>query len=315
MRSNDIDVSRPTGRGSPLTIGALMEIVRFRRWIFVPISILSFGLIIAYACLATRQYRATTTVMPRQGENAPQLQSLAGQFGGLASLAGVELGGSVDEQEALAYLASRALFDIFARREHLMSLLYAKEWDSTKNQWRSDLKRIPTMNDAWILFDRRVRSVSQDTKTHLVTLQITYGDRYAATRWANTLIQLANEELRQHALLEADASLASLRDQLKEVDAEELRLSIYKLMEAQINRQIAARSRPDYAFAVIDPAVVSDSDKFVAPRRALLFFIAIPLAVFVACCSVILFHGACELLSSPRQLGVAGRSPPSPRPG
>jgi hypothetical protein len=192
------------------------------------------------------------------------------------------MGSSVDEQEALAYLKSRALFETFLNREQLMPVLFSAAWDASRRDWRADVKRIPTRDDAWLLFDRTIRTVNQDTKTRLITLEITWKDREKAAAWANDLVQLANDELRGRALREADGSLESLREQVKQADALELRLSIYQLMQVQINRKVLAKARPDYALTVLDPAFVPDSDKFVSPRRGLLLLICVPLGLFVA---------------------------------
>ncbi len=270
----------------PVTIERLVSVILAWRWIFLGCATLSAAAIIAWAFYATPVYRVSIKVMPRHAEGGGgQLQSLIGQFGGLASMAGVGLGASVDEQEALAYLKSRSLFETFMDREQLMPVLFAPAWDPGTKNWRRDLKRIPTRNDAWMLFDRQIRNVSEDTKSRLVTLEVTWKDGQSAARWANDLVRLANEELRSRALTEADASLESLREQLAQADALELRLSIYQLMQAQIDRKVLAKARPDYALAVLDPAVVPDPDKFSSPRRGLLIVIALPFGVFAGSCA------------------------------
>jgi len=100
----------------------------------------------------------------------------------------------------------------------------------------------------------------------VITLDVTWRDRRQAAEWANELVRLANEELRQRALRESAASIASLEEQLSHTDAVEFRQSIYKLMEVQVNRSVLAKSRREYALTVMDPAVVPDAGRFVSPR-------------------------------------------------
>jgi hypothetical protein len=244
--------------------------------------------VIAYAWLAMPLYRGVVQMLPRENDNpGGSLQSILGQFGGLASMAGLSFG-SVNEQEAIALLKSRALFTVFANQLNLMPILFRAKWDPSAQRWRSDVKRVPTMDDAWLMFDHGIRRVSDDPKTRLITLDVTWKDRRQAADWANELVRLANEELRQRALRESTASIASYQEQLVHTETVELRQSIYKLMEVQLSRRAVAMSRLDYALTVIDPAFVSDPNHFVSPRRFLLLIISGPLGFFVAACAVLL---------------------------
>jgi len=264
-----------------LTVAGLLALIgQWRRIFLAALSVTVVG-VIAYAFLATPQYRGQVTMMPRESEMAGGgLQGLLSQFSGIASMAGLALG-SVDGQEAIASLKSRALFTRFANEQNLLPILFHEQWDTASGRWRAGLKRIPTMDDAWAMFDKGIRRVNEDTKTRVITLEITWKDRQQAAFWANELVRLANEDLRQRALLETSASIASLQEQLARTDAVELRLSISKLLEAQLNRSVVAKSRREYALNVIDPAVVSDARRFVSPRRFLLLVISVPLGVLV----------------------------------
>lgn len=281
-----------------MSIARLAVLAWQRRWLFLAVTVLSAAALITYAFVATPKYRVAVKLMPRQAESpmGGGLQSLLGQFGGVAALMG--LGAAVDEQEALAWLKSRSLAQSFITHENLMPVLFAKQWDAAANRWRKDLEREPSMDDAWQLFDRALRRVNQDTKTKIITLEITWKDRHQAVAWANGLVKLANEQLRTRALYEADATLKSLEEQLNETETLELRQSIYRLTEVQVNRKVLAKSRPDYAFAILDPAVVPDKHRFSSPRRVLLILVSIPFGLFAATCAVL----ALNFLSTMRSL-------------
>jgi uncharacterized protein involved in exopolysaccharide biosynthesis len=70
------------------------------------------GLMVMYAVSKPNLYTVEGLYMPKGGEEGGSLAKLAGQFGGLASMAGVKLGGgSPDKTEvALELLKSRAFF-------------------------------------------------------------------------------------------------------------------------------------------------------------------------------------------------------------
>ena len=281
-----MDRATEVERPDRLTVADLL--VQIRRWpkTFLATLVLSMAAVLAYAFLSTPVYRGVVKLMPRENDSpGGALQSVLGQFGGLASMAGLSMG-SVNEQEALALLRSRNLFTLFANEQNLMPILFQGSWDASAHRWRTDLKHVPTMDDAWLKFDG-IRRVSEDPKTQLITLEVTWRDRQLAAAWANELAHLANEELRQRALRESAANIASYQEQLARTDTVELRQSITKLMEVQFNRSAMAKSRLDYALIVIDPAYVPDPKHFVAPRRFLMLIISGPFGLFIAVCTVL----------------------------
>lgn len=285
-----------------LTIAGLLVAVRRRLTGFVIVTLLVMAAVITYAYVSPPVYRSMVKMMPRENDSTVGgLQSMLGQFGNLASMEGLSLG-SVNEQEAVALLKSRALFTRFVAEQNLMPVLFREQWDAKRQAWRADLKHVPTMDDAWQRFDGGIRRVSEDPKTRLITLDVTWRDREQAAAWANELVRLTNEELRQRALRESTASIASFEEQLAHTEAVELKQSIYRLMEMQVNRAALAKSRLDYALTVIDPAVVPDPKHFVAPRRFLMLLISGPLGVFCGVCAVLLLQFLQRTRAEMRQL-------------
>jgi hypothetical protein len=284
-----------------LTVAGLLYQIREWPKTFLAAALLIAALVITYAYVATPVYRGTVKMMPRENDTGGGgLQSILGQFGGLAAMAGLSFG-SVNEQESIAWLKSRALFTVFAQQQNLMPILFKGQWDAARGTWRADLKKPPTMDDAWAMFDGGIRRVNSDPKTRMITLDITWRDRQQAAKWANELVALANEELRQRALRESQASLESLQDQLVHTDTVELRQSISKLMEVQLNRSVMAKSRAEYALTVLDPAVVPDEKRFVAPRRFLMLVISFPLGLFIGACAVLALRFARDIFRQLRQ--------------
>jgi uncharacterized protein involved in exopolysaccharide biosynthesis len=271
-----------------------------RKRLFSLAAIVTIAVAIAWALLATPIYRVTTSLMPRQGEQAGGLmRSLLGQYSGAAALLGLSAELPADSQEALAVLKSRAIFEILATQENLLPILFSDKWDEHAGRWKTSV-RIPTMEDAWRMFDHRIRTVSQDKQTGVITLQISWRNRVQATQWTNALVKLVNEEMRQRALAVADATLTSLRAQYQSADSVELRNAIAQLMELQINKEAMAKSQPDYAFMVLDPARVPDANKFASPRRALIFIFALPLGIVVGIICVLITDALSDLIASLR---------------
>lgn len=268
----------------------LMQLVWHRR--LAVLSVVAIFLLggAAFAWLKAPVYRASVVMAPRQSDDRNgAFSALLGQMSGLGSLAGLVGLGASDGNDSLALLKSRALFESFARERNLLPVLFAALWDEKAGSWKSSLSpdEIPTYGDAWTLFNSRIRTISQDQKSGIVTMSINWKDRKATADWANDLAERANERLRQRAIEDSAASLGQLKLQLDRTSVVELQQSIYRLMEIEIKKEVLAKSRRDYAFSVIDPAVVPDVDRFVSPRRALILVSALILGLGAAVVFVI----------------------------
>ncbi|MCC6301247.1 MAG: hypothetical protein IT489_00420 [Gammaproteobacteria bacterium] len=226
------------------------------------VTLLCVGAAAAFAFLSTPLYRAETLLVPV--ENTDKAASPLLQLGALESFAGIGLGGGGDSAEALAALTSRVFTDAFIREEKLMPVLYPERWDAARGAW-AEGEEAPTAWEAYRMFDRKVRFVSKDVKTGLVTLAIEWRDPDLAAQWANRLVQRINAERRAEAIREAETSISYLKEQLAETSLVEMQRAIYQLIEAKIKKIMVARSLDEYAFKVIDPAVAPQ--EISSPRR------------------------------------------------
>lgn len=291
-------------------IEQLIQRIWVRRIIFSCTVGISAMLVIMWAFFAPRIYVASVTLIPRQENGAPgALQSVLGEMSTSAALLGLNVGMQVNQQEAIAALKSRALFQQFAAdHRNLLAELFPHDWDPTLKMWQPE-KKVPTMNDAWRLFRLKIREVDYDKENDIVTLAVRWTNRFQAAQWANQLVTLVNQRLRESALQQTQASLRSLDAQVQKTKSIELKSAIYQLMEEQISKEVMARSTPSYAFTVIDPAVAPDADNFVSPRRRLLLAIAIPLGLMVGVVVVLsldLFGELMDMLMRARELELRG---------
>jgi uncharacterized protein involved in exopolysaccharide biosynthesis len=245
-----------------------------RRWLLI-LSVVSVASVFAVAAFVMRPvYRATTVLLPVSSERnnlTSSLSSALGSLGGLASLAGVNIGGSDPAtQEALAVLRSREFTEEYIHDRNLAPKLFSRKWNAAAGKWRVKPEDQPTPAQAFKYFDRQVRSVIQDQKTGLISLQIDWRDRNEAAMWANELAQRLNAEMRGRAISKADASLGFLEKELTSVAAVETRGSINRLIEMQIGKRMLADVSPDYAFRIVDRAMAPDEDDPIWPQKLLL---------------------------------------------
>lgn len=294
-------VVEPVEQSTRFNIERLLLLIWQRRLVFLASMIASVTLVLLYAFLATPVYRVSTSLLPRQRQQGGGLmQSLLGSVSGPAQLLGLNAGLPADAQEAIALLKSRVIFNELVSQDHLLPNLFAQKWNSTTNRWRRN-SRVPTNQDAWRLFNKKIRVVNRNKETGVVTLQISWRNRFQAAAWANELVKLVNDTMRERALTVASASLSSLRVQYDGANSIELRNAIAHLMEVQISRKAMAKAQPDYAFTVIDPAQVPDADKFASPRRKLILLFTLPFGIIIGVICVLAADAWSDLIASLKQ--------------
>ena len=243
-----------------------------RHWrLVVATTVLSVGASTAVALLSKPVYQGEALVMYAAAEQGNEtLALLTSRLGGLAPLAGISGESAGGRAEAIATLKSRQLGTAFIEERDLLPHLFPDLWDTEQNNWAVEAEAVPTMADAFERFDEDVRRVDEDRTTGLISVSIFGRDRVRVAEWANALVQETNDRLRQRAIEEAEQSVRYLEEQLTKTTILEVRQAINQLIEAQISKAALANTRDDYAFRVIDPAVVLQADKFVKPQRILI---------------------------------------------
>lgn len=240
------------------------------RWWIVASVVICAGIAVAIALSMTPIYRAAVVVVPANTERSGDMNGALGQLGGLASLAGLNIGGAgMETEESLAVLRSREFTEKFIQDNSLMPVLFADRWNDKEQNWRDDALP-PTPAQAYKYFNKAVRAVIQDKKTGLVTVQIDWKDRQFAADWANQLVQRLNAEMRGRAIAHANASVGFLEKELEVTSVVGTRDSINRLIESQIKQRMLANVTQEYAFRIVDRAMPSDKNDPVQPKKRLI---------------------------------------------
>jgi uncharacterized protein involved in exopolysaccharide biosynthesis len=235
------------------------------------------------AAFQTPKYRSETILAEADnGKSGSGLAALAGQFGNLASLAGVNLGkGSGTLEESLATITSNAVLYDFIDRNDLLKVILESRWDKKKSQWRHGLinHRDPTEWQAARDFRKKILTVAQDKKTHLVTLIIEWKDPEQAKDWADDLVKATNKRLKERAITVSTRNLEYLNQQLEKAATVDLRQAISRLIETETKNVMVARGNDEYALKIIDPAVVPQ-EKY-SPRITLIVMLGAALGLLL----------------------------------
>ena len=304
--NNHTGINKPMIADDEIDLRELLTAIWQGKLIIIVITILFAVASVFYAINQPNIYRSEALLAPAEQEQQGGLGALAGQFGGLASLAGVSLAsGSVDKtQMALEVLQSRKFTSEFIKKYNILpDLMAVKSWNSQSNaiNYNKDLyleseakwvreveppfKAEPSMQEAYKEFTK-ILSINANKENGLVTISIEHISPYIAEQWVNWLIQEINSTMKQRDVVEANKSTNFLISQIQQTKIADIRAVLYKLVEEQTKTIMFANVRDEYVFKTIDPAIVPEK-KF-KPKRALICFIGVVLGFFISCVFVLI---------------------------
>ncbi|WP_432462965.1 Wzz/FepE/Etk N-terminal domain-containing protein [Agarivorans sp. QJM3NY_33] len=267
----------------------LFAVIWRGKWLILVCTMLFAVAAVIFAINQPNIYRANALLAATNQENN-KLNSMASQFGGLASLAGINLGsaGGTDQTTlAIEVLKSRQFFSEFVNKYHIKpQLMAALSWDPISGQldldpelydadsktWVREVKLPqqpePSMQESHEFFLKEVLSVSTDKETGLVTLAAEHISPVVAQQWVSWLIEDINQVVKQRARQETMANINYLKEQLEKTSVAQMQSVFYQLIEEQTKTLMLAEANEDFVFKVIDPPVVAE--KKVKPKRALI---------------------------------------------
>ena len=247
-------------------------------------------LAVVYSLTLPNIYRAEVLLAPVKAEESKSgLASALGGLGGLASMAGISVGGGGSVEENIAVLKSREFLWKFIKDQKLMPVLFEDDWDAELGKWEeSDPENQPSLWSAYRAFNA-VMSVSRDKKSDLITVGIEWRDPALAAAWANALVMRVNEHLRQQAIARSNSSLKYLREELMRTQIEEMRQALFELITKEQGKAMLANTQKEFAFQVLDTAV--EPDRKAKPKRSLIVILAAFAAGFLAVVFVLIREG------------------------
>jgi uncharacterized protein involved in exopolysaccharide biosynthesis len=260
------------------------------KWIVLLLTVVFAAAGVFYALSKPDIYQASVLLAPAQDEG--RAGGLSGQLGGLASLAGISLGGGGGNKTVMAkqVLQSRAFLTDFIHRHNLsVPLMATKAWDMENQEWEIDREVYNPQTGEWLpdedgesqkptdwdmvkKFKEGHLSVSDDEETGMVTLNVKSQSPLVAKEWAEKLVHDINEHMRQQDVKEAEARIAYLEDKLSETNIAGMQQVFYQLIESETRTVMLANAQNEYIFKTVDPAVVPQEKS--EPKRALIAIVA-----------------------------------------
>lgn len=288
MRESINDMNAEQSRddaADEIDLKELMLTIWAGKWIIIGVTFVFSVLSIIYALDQPNMYTSEALLAPVEQEQS--LGGLQGQLGGLASLAGINLGGgaSNNTQLAIEILKSRQFVSEFIQKHNILPDLMAVEaWNLSDNtivynanlyiasedKWIREvaLPRVPkpSLQEAYKVFNGAL-SVTK-TENGMITLAIDHVSPFIAQQWVDWLIEDINQTMKIRDVTEAEESTAFLTSQLEKTQLTDIREVLFKLVEEQTKTIMFANVRDEYVFKTIDPAMVPEEKS--GPKRSLI---------------------------------------------
>jgi LPS O-antigen subunit length determinant protein (WzzB/FepE family) len=249
---------------------------------------------VIFAISLPNKYEASALLTPAQNSSAGLsgvLDNLGG-IGGLASLAGVKVGGGGGEAAiAQEILLSWGFVEKFIEENDIAVEVFAADgWNKEKNQlsidnnlydndenrWTRNPPSGKTVNPtSWEIYEEFLEmvSISTNKKTGLISLSVEYFSPYIAKQWVDQLVVAINQYMQQRKLQMVNTNIEYLEAQILKTSIAGMKEVFYTVIEEQIKNKMLAEASPEYVFVTVSPAMVPEEKS--QPKRALICILGV----------------------------------------
>ena len=262
---------------------------------------------VIYALSVPNQYKATALLAPAQSDGGG-LSGALGQLGGLASLAGVSLGGgeSSEGQIAQEIMKSWSYIEGFiADNDLAVELAAVQGWSKGSNELQINESVYDAENKQWLgeneagvagppsswslfqAFSGRL-AVSEDKNSGLVSVSIEYYSPQVAKQWVDLYVESINRFMQQRQVTKVSRNIEYLQEQIGKTSIAEMQEVFYSIIEEQTKNKMLAEASPDYAFVAVSPSMVPEEKS--QPKRALIWILGTLLGGMLSVLLVLIMH-------------------------
>ena len=281
------DTQAPQPYDDEIDLRELFSVVWAGKILIVAITAVFALVSVGYALSLANQYKASAVVSPAQSGGS-SLGAMAGQLGGLASLAGINIGSgeSNETQEAMEIMQSWGFMEEFIQTHDLQVPIYAAiGWDKGSNSLKLNSDLYDATSERWLIEDnesgenrapsswelyeefRERVAVSQDKKSGLINISVEYYSPQIAKQWVDLFIITINDYMRARKLEQVNRNIEYLTAQIDKTAIADMREVFYQLVEEQTKSKMLAEASPEYAFVTVSRAMVPEQKS--QPKRAL----------------------------------------------
>ena len=306
--SHDSVEKTPEGYDDEIDLRELFSVLWRGKISIIVGGLLGAMLSVGYALSLPDIYTSEVVVAPKA--EGSRLSGLAGQFGGLAGLAGIDIGGgeASKTQIALETLKSRSFFAEYMYEDVLVALMAAEGWDResgkiivdeeiydpSSQKWIRDaqlpFKKKPSVQEAHEVFISGHLDVAEDKKTSFVSLKVKHYSATVARDWVLSILGGIEASVRDKEVREAERSILFLKAESSENSLISLNEVFASLIEEQTKKIVLANASEEYVFEVIEPPVAAEFKS--EPNRPLICILGTLLFGMLSVLYVLIKHYA-----------------------
>ena len=304
------DTQAPQPYDDEIDLRELFSVLWAGKILIVAITAVFALVSVGYALSLANQYKASAVVSPAD-TGGSSLGAMAGQLGGLASLAGINIGSgeSNETQEAMEIMQSWGFMEAFIQTHDLQVPIYAAiGWDKGSNSLKLDNNLYDATSERWLIEDdesgenrapsswelyekfRERVAVSQDKTSGLINISVEYYSPQIAKQWVDLFIITINDYMRARKLEQVNRNIEYLTAQIDKTAIADMREVFYQLVEEQTKSKMLAEASPEYAFVTVSRAMVPEQKS--QPKRALVCILGALLGGMLSVLGVLVRHYA-----------------------
>jgi uncharacterized protein involved in exopolysaccharide biosynthesis len=297
-----------------IDISILFRLLWDSKFKILTVMFITTTLFFMYSLSLPNVYKSEALLSPLQSTD--DMNGLASQFGGLASLAGVDLSSASGRTNlGLELLKSRTFFKELANETDLkVNLSATKGWNKHDGNIIFDPDKYDSESKTWlnqkeyVLFGKNetlepsLLEVYDIYKDSLFVEQITDSGfivisfQHLSPKFAKdiilSIVSQINNRIRADDIAQANLAINYLSEQLIETKNTSLREGLYALIQKQTETKMLAKVTPEYVFKIIDPPV--EPEEKIGPKR-LLWSLFGAFIGFCCCVSLILVRNIQKL--------------------
>lgn len=258
------------------------------KWVVIVGTLLSAAFSVYVALKQPNKYTAKTYLVPSNSKEGGGLSKLAGQFGGLASMAGISLGGSDgnDVDAAIEFMKSRGFLQPFIEKRQLLpDILALEKWEQNSNRYIYNPALYDADSKSWVRNAPPGKQVEPSPwegylpllgsidmlymkKKGLVELKVTTLSPELSVNITNWLIEDINDFWRNKDKHEAEEAINYLKQKASETSVAELRTVFYELIAEQTRSKLLSAIGDYHLIKPLSPVVYPEEKS--GPSRALI---------------------------------------------
>lgn len=251
---------------------------------------------IFFSLITPNEYQAKAVMAPSH-QDAGGLSSALDKFGGLASLAGINIGDNIASEAnvSIEIIQSRSFIEQYIKQSGIaIEVMAANGWDAENNrllidrdiydpelmQWtRKPPRGRQAKPSSWEVFEEfsEKLTISQDKSSAFVTIGVESYSPYIAKQWVDNYILAANLYLQQRKLQKIEKNIDYLEQQIAMTSVAEMREIFFTLIEEQVKSKMLVEASPDYAFTVVSEAMIPEEHLY--PKRLLVVVLGAMLGI------------------------------------